>query len=285
MSQRSSTYEPLASPPEGAPDASPDGLNDKQMSLMEHLIELRYRLMWVVGALLIATLLSMAFVVPILEFITRPLSELGKTPQALGPTDSIGVFFKVSFTMGTALALPVIIYHIIAFMAPGLYPHERRAILLSLPAVFVLFLIGAAFAYFMLLPAAVGFLQEFLGTVISQDWSIDRYISFVTRLVFWIGVAFELPLVMAVLARMGLVSGPRLLGMWRYAIIIIAMASAAITPTTDPVNMSLVMGPLFVLYAVSVGLAYLLYRPREEYDPEAPLFPPDDEAPPNPPGA
>ncbi len=285
MSQRSSTYEPLATPPESAPDASPDGLNDKQMSLMEHLIELRYRLMWVVGALLIATLLSMAFVVPILEFITRPLADLGKTPQALGPTDSIGVFFKVSFTMGTALALPMIIYHIIAFMAPGLYPHERRAILLTLPAVFVLFLIGAAFAYFMLLPAAVGFLQEFLGTVISQDWSIDRYISFVTRLVFWIGVAFELPLVMAVLARMGLISGRRLLGMWRYAIIIIAMASAAITPTTDPVNMSLVMGPLFVLYAVSVGLAYLLYRPREEYDPEAPLFPPDDEAPPTAPSA
>jgi sec-independent protein translocase protein TatC len=282
MTQRSSAYKPLSTP-QPTPDPLPEGpsaagIDDKQMSLMEHLKELRYRLIWIVGSLLAATLLSMAFVVPILEFITAPLSELGRTPQALGPTDSIGIFFKVSFTMGTAFALPIIIYHIIAFMAPGLYPHERRAILLTLPAVFVLFLIGASFAYFMLLPAAVGFLQDFLGTVISQDWSIDRYIGFVTRLVFWIGVAFELPLVIAVLARMGLVSGPRLLGLWRYAIIIIAMAAAAITPTVDPVNMTLVMGPLFVLYALSVGLAYLLYRPREEYDPDAPLFPPDTPA-------
>ncbi|MGL4650255.1 MAG: twin-arginine translocase subunit TatC, partial [Caldilineaceae bacterium] len=253
MTQRSTAYEPLPSPLPSPPDETPAGLDDKPMSLMEHLIELRYRLMWIVGTLLVATLLSMAFVLPILEFITRPLTELGRTPQALGPTDSIGVFFKVSFTMGTALALPFILYQIIAFMAPGLYPHERRAILLTLPAVFVLFLVGAAFAYFMLLPAAVGFLQEFLGTVISQDWSIDRYIGFVTRLVFWIGVAFELPLIIAVLARMGLVSGPRLLGMWRYAIIIVAAAAAMITPTVDPVNMTLVMGPLFVLYALSVG--------------------------------
>jgi len=272
MSQGSPAYEPLTPPP-GA-----ESIADKQMTLMEHLLELRYRLMWIVGSLLVCTLLSMAFVVPILEFITRPLSELGRQPQALGPTDSIGVFFKVSFTMGTALALPMIVYQVIAFMAPGLYPHERRAILWTLPAILVLFLIGATFAYFMLLPAAVGFLQNFLGTVISQDWSIDRYIGFVTRLVFWIGVAFELPLIVAILSRMGFVTGPKLLSVWRYAIIVIAMVAAAITPTVDPVNMTLVMGPLFILYMLSVGLAYLLYRPREEYDPNAPLIPPDDQA-------
>jgi sec-independent protein translocase protein TatC len=273
MSNRSTAYKPLTTPPPPAPESA----EDKQMSLMEHLIELRSRLIWIVGSLLVATLLSMAFVVPILEFITRPLSELGRTPQALGPTDSIGVFFKVSFTMGTGFALPMIIYQIIAFMAPGLYPHERRAILWTLPAILILFLIGAAFAYFMLLPAAVGFLQEFLGTVIVQDWSIDRYIGFVTRLVFWIGVSFELPLVVAILARMGLITGPKLLSVWRYAIIVIALAAAAITPTVDPVNMTLVMGPLAILYGVSVGLAYMLYRDRDEYDPDAPLFPMDDE--------
>lgn len=241
-------------------------IDEQKLTLTEHLVELRYRLMWIVGSLLACTLVSMIFVEPILELIIAPLLEYGKTPQALGPTDSIGIFFRVGFTMGAALALPMIIYQVIAFMSPGLYPHEKRAIILTLPGVLVLFLIGAAFAYFFLLPAAVSFLQNFLGSVISQDWSIDRYIAFVTRLVFWIGVAFETPLVVAMLARTGLVSGPQLLGYWRQALIIVAIAAAAITPTVDPVNMTLVMGPLIILYGVSVGLAYLLYKPRVARD-------------------
>ncbi len=274
MSQKSAAYSPIQTAP-GAPPPKP--ATDDKMTLMEHLIELRYRLMWIVGALLVGTLVSMIFVSPILQVIIRPLSEFGKTPQALGPTDSIGIFFRVGFTMGTALALPMIIYHIIAFMSPGLYPHERRAILWMLPGVVVLFVVGASFAYYMLLPAAVGFLQNFLGEVISQDWSIDRYISFVTRLVFWIGVSFELPLVVAVLARAGLVQGRQLLGYWRHAIIVVAIAAAAITPTVDPVNMTLVMGPLMTLYLISVGLAYALYKPREIRDfSEQSFIPPDD---------
>lgn len=255
-----------------------DPVQEDKMTLMEHLVELRRRLIWIVGALLVGTLLSLIFVTPILEFITRPLSELGKQPQALGPTDSIAVFFKVGFTMGTALALPIILYQIIAFMSPGLYPHERRAIILTLPGVMALFVIGAAFAYWFLLPAAVYFLQNFLGSVIVQDWSIDRYIGFVTRLVFWIGVTFEMPLVVAILARMGLLSGPTLLRYWRHAIIIVAIAAAAITPTVDPVNMTLVMGPLLVLYFFSVGLAYLLYRPRVPRDFSQEPFIPEDDA-------
>jgi len=237
-------------------------IDEEKMTLMEHLIELRYRLMWIVGALIVCTLLSMVFVVPIINFINRPLTLLGQTPQALGPTDNIGIFFKVSFTIGTAISLPIIIYHIIAFMSPGLYPHERRAVLWMLPGVLLLFITGAAFAFYMLVPPAVGFLNNFLGTVIDPNWTIDRYVGFVTRLVFWIGVAFELPLIMAVLSRTGLITGKQLMGYWRHAIIVVAVAAAAITPTVDPVNMALVMGPLFLLYLLSVGLAYVLYRPR-----------------------
>jgi sec-independent protein translocase protein TatC len=129
-----------------------------------------------------------------------------------------------------------------------------------------LFAIGASFAYFMLLPTAVGFLQSFLGDLIQQDWTIDRYISFVTRIVFWIGVAFEMPLIVAFLARAGIVSGAQLLGFWRQAVVIIAVVAAAITPTVDPVNMSLVMAPLAVLYALSTGLAYAVYRERKPRD-------------------
>ena len=261
--------EPLNEPavtPVSAPQPDHNPIEDSRMALMDHLIELRNRLLWVVGALIIGTGLSMLFVTPILNFIIAPLSAMGAMPTAIGPTDTITVFFKVSFTMGAIFAMPVIVYQIIRFVAPGLYPHEKRNLLLILPGFMVLFGIGAAFAYFMLLPTAVAFLQSFLGDIIKQEWTIDRYISFVTRIVFWIGVAFEMPLVVAFLARAGIVSGPKLLGFWRQAVVIIAVIAAAITPTVDPVNMTLVMAPLIVLYAISVGLAYALYKERAPRD-------------------
>src|SRR3954462_9436374 len=108
MSQQTSTMEPP---------------HDGSMSLMEHLIELRTRLMWVVGALAIGTVFALFFAEPIIEFIIRPLALMGVTPQAIGPTDTIGVWFKVSLTAGASLAMPVIVFQIIAFVSPGLYPH------------------------------------------------------------------------------------------------------------------------------------------------------------------
>lgn len=253
-----------------------DSIDESRMTLMDHLRELRTRLMWVIGALVAGTAVSMLFVSPLLQFILLPLTEAGAQPMAIGPTDTISVFFKVSFTCGAVLAMPVIVYHVIAFMSPGLYPHEKRNLILTLPGVMVLFTIGALFAYFMLLPTAVGFLQSFLGDIIAQEWTIDRYIGFVTRIVFWIGVAFEMPLVVAFLARAGIVSGQQLLGLWRQAIVIIAIVAAAITPTVDPVNMTLVMAPLLVLYFGSVAIAFAIYKPRAPRDFSKEDFIPDE---------
>jgi sec-independent protein translocase protein TatC len=240
--------------------------NESQMSLMEHLLELRTRLIWISSALVISTIIALFFYNPLVAFVTSTARDMGVELQLLNPLDSIGIIFRVSFTAGTALSLPVIIYQIIAFMAPGLYPHEKRGILMTVPAILVLFVIGAAFAFFVLLPVAVGFLSSIFTGVFRQDWAADRYLNFVTRLVFWIGVSFEMPLVMAVLARMGLVSGPALLRVWRQAFVVIAIVAAAITPTVDPVNMAIVMLPLIALFFGSVGLAYLLYKPREVRD-------------------
>ena len=243
-----------------------DPTNDGSMSLMEHLIELRGRLIWIVGTLLAGTVVALFFAEPIIQFIIQPLSNIGVIPQSIGPTDTIGVYFKVCFTVGASIAMPVIVYQLIAFVSPGLYPHEKRALLLTLPGIMLLFIVGAAFAFYLLIPAAVDFLQNFLGSVIRQDWTIERYIGFITRLVFWMGVSFETPLVVAFLARAGLVTGQKLLGFWRHAIVIVAIVAAAITPTVDPVNMTIVMGPLILLYFLSVGLAYLLYNPRTPRD-------------------
>jgi sec-independent protein translocase protein TatC len=241
-----------------------DQVEASQMTLMEHLNELRVRLMWVVGGLFLGTLLAFVFALPLLEFIKTPLD--GAELISTGPTDTLINVFKISFMVGASIAMPLIVYHLVAFAAPGLYPHEKRALLLTLPAIFALFIAGMAFAFYVMLPVAIDFLQDFFDEEITQLWTFERYVGFITRVVFWIGVSFETPIVLAFLARAGIVSGPQLLNFWRYAIVIIAIVAAIITPTIDPVNMAIVMAPLIVLYFFSVGLAYILYRPRVPRD-------------------
>jgi len=244
-----------------------DPIEESQMTLMEHLLELRMRLISIVASLVLGTVITMLFTTQILKIAEIPLLRAGgEVPQAISPTEGIIIFFKVSFMVGMSLAMPLIVYQIIAFMAPGLYPHEKRALLLSLPAIMLLFLTGIAFAFFVMLPVAIAWLQNFMGTVIKQQWTIEHYIDFITRVTFWIGVAFETPVVIAFLARMGLVSGPTLLKFWRHSIVVNAIIAAAITPTVDPVNMAIVTLPLILLYFVSVGLAYLIYKPRVPRD-------------------
>lgn len=244
MSQQVQAYEPL---------------DEGRMGIMEHLAELRVRLMWIVAGLVLGTIAGMFVAEWVISFISL---RLGVQLQAIGPFENISSFFRVSFTVGTAFAMPVIVYQAIAFVAPGLYPHEKRNLLLLLPGVLVLFFGGASFALFVMLPVATGFLQQFLGTVINANWTAREYINFVTRIVFWIGVFFETPLVIAFLARAGFVSGPQLLSWWRQAIVVASIVAAMITPTIDPVNMAIAMLPLVVLYFLGVGLAYIVYRPR-----------------------
>ena len=243
----------------------PDPIDESRMSLMEHLMDLRTALIWVVASVIVGSLVAMIFANAIITFLAGPVEAVGNRLITISPTDPILIFFEISFTVGTILAMPVIVYQIIAFIAPGLYPHEKRILIGMLPGIMVLFACGAAFAFFVMIPLAVQFLAEFMSAI-EKDWTIDRYYGFVTRIVFWIGVAFEMPLIMTALARIGLVSGPTLLHYWRHAIVVIAIVAAFITPTVDPVNMAIVMAPLIVLYMLSVGMAYLVYRPREPRD-------------------
>lgn len=237
--------------------------DDSRMSLMEHLVELRTRMVWIIVGLTIGTIVGMFLAEWVLTFISL---RMGVQLQAIDPFENISSFFRVSFTVGSALAMPVIVYQLIAFVTPGLYPHEKRTLLLLLPGIFLLFLLGAAFALFVMLPVATSFLQNFMGNVIDPNWTARQYINFVTRIVFWIGVFFETPLVIAFLARSGFVNGPQLLGWWRQAVVISSIVAAIVTPTIDPVNMAVAMVPLVILYFLGVGLAYILYRPREARD-------------------
>ncbi len=246
------------------PDAEPPAADEEgRMSLMAHLRELRQRLIWMMGGVIVGTLLGMLIAERVAQYI---VNDWEVALQAITPFENVATFFRISFTLGAALSTPMIVYQILAFILPGLYPHEKRSLLIVMPGVLLLFLGGAAFAYFVMLPVAIRFLQGFWSDVITADWSAREFVNFVIRIVFWIGIFFEMPLIMGFLARIGIVTGPRLLSWWRYAIVVSAVVAAVITPTIDPVNMSIALAPLILLYFIGVGLAYLLYRPRVPRD-------------------
>jgi sec-independent protein translocase protein TatC len=222
---------------------------------MEHLKELRQRLVWAVLALLITTGISFVFAKQVLVFMIAPMGDT--MPQALKPTESLGNYMKVALICGVTLAMPVIVYQLGRFLAPGLTKQEKRWLYLLVPGATISFVAGAAFAYFVMLPTAIPFLQGFMSDIIEQSWAIGEYLSFVTSLVFWIGLAFELPLFVFFLAKLGIISPEMLTKNRKYAYLGIAVVAAIITPTVDPLNMLLVMGPLMVLYELGVILAKL----------------------------
>jgi len=224
------------------------------MTLLDHFDELRDRLIRSFIAVIIATLFAAAFTDQILKFILVPY---GESVTILGPTEGVSVFFRVALIGGLVVAMPYLVYHVIMFILPGLEETEKRYVVWGVPAVTIMFLIGAAFAWFVMLPAAIGFLKDWQPGVFKPMWQANEYIRFVTSLVFWIGVSFETPLIIFIMAKIGLVTPRFLLKQWRFAVVIVAIIAALITPTVDFFNMALVMLPLLVLYGLSILLAYL----------------------------
>jgi sec-independent protein translocase protein TatC len=230
-------------------------------SLLEHIEELRRRLLRALIALAVGVIVSALFTNQILAWMARPVGGLEKL-EAIEVTENLGVFMQVALLGGVILAMPVIVYQIWRFVTPGLYPHEKRYVYALAPAATLLFLAGAAFAYFVMLPAAIPALLGFAP--IPTRPRPANYISFVTNLIFWVGISFEMPLFIFFLAKVRLVSPRDLLRNWRLAVFLIALLAALVTPTGDPINMALVMIPLTVLYGLSIFLAYAAVRqPRE----------------------
>lgn len=237
-----------------------------QLSLLEHLNELRVRATWALVGVMIATLLSFIFAEQILNFLLSPYaasSPDGATLQTLRPTEGLETFFKVSLLSGGILAMPLILVQFWLFISPGLTKQERRYIYIFIPSALLLFGLGIAFAWFILAPAAIFFLANFLSDVFTADWTGQEYISFIVRLLFWMGVSFELPIIIYFVARVGLITAQTLRDQWRVAVVAIAVLAAAITPSIDPVTMLLTMAPLLVLYLLSILLARVGQRQFE----------------------
>lgn len=222
-----------------------------QMGLFEHLDELRRRLFISAFALIIGTIAGVAVATPVLEFLQKPY---GDAFLVTDPTGGVVQYFRVAIMVGASLSIPVITYEVLMFILPGLTRQEKKLLVISLPPITLLFIVGVAFAWFILIPPALNFLVGFQPTIFHAQWTADHYLGFVTSLLFWMGVAFETPLVFFVLSIFGVVTSRQLLHQWRIAVVGAAIAAAVITPTVDPVNMMLVMGPLMALYVLSIVL-------------------------------
>ena len=228
------------------------------LGLWDHINELRKHLFRALIYMVIASLIAFARITPIMDFMAKPLAGGIASLQAVDVTEPVGTVMRVTILAGLTLSFPLIVFELWLFVAPGLKRSERFFTLFAMPFAYAFFLSGMAFAYYLMLPAALPILLNFMG--LSTLPRPNSYFPFVVNLLFWMGMSFEFPLIIFVLARMGLVTARNLINQWRMAIVIIAVLAAAITTTTDPANMALVMIPMTVLYFISILLAFIAQR-------------------------
>ena len=238
---------------------------DARQMLWDQVEALRGHLLRAVLSVMVGVGISFTFTNKIIEFLAIPVGGLDNL-KAIEVTETIGVFMRVALLAGLAIAIPYIALELWMFAAPGLKPRERKMGLAGIPLATILFLGGAAFTFFLMLPTALPFLQNFMG--IKTELRPQSYFSFVTGLMFWIGISFEFPLVIYVLSAIGIIKPQILAQQWRLAIVIIAIVAAAVTPTIDPINQGLVMAPMILLYFISIGLSYIAYAGRKRNNPD-----------------
>jgi sec-independent protein translocase protein TatC len=232
------------------------------MGVLMHLNVLRIHLTRAVIVMVLTTALSFSFVEPIMRVLASPIEGGLDSLRSIDPTETISTVMRIALLSGFAIAFPYIAFEIWLFIAPGVSARTRRYGLLAIPLTTVFFLFGMAFAFYVMLPVAMPFLFTFMGIkTIARPAS---YFPFVASLMFWIGISFEFPLVIYILASLKMVNARMLIQQWRYAVVAIALAAAIITPTTDPVNMALVMAPMGLLYVLGIGLAFLARRGEEK---------------------
>ncbi len=236
----------------------------REMTLRDHLEELRKRLFYTTAAVALGTAIAFVFRDRVLDFLLAPgFDGIPDTrPIYTEVTEMVAVVMKVSLMAGVVVALPVVLYQLVMFVTPGLTRRERVYLFIFLPGTVVVFGLGAAFCYYVLLPPAFRFLFTFGANNADAVIRIGSYMHVVTVLLFWMGIIFELPLVMFFLARLGVVTAGFLARFRRYAVILAFVAGAIITPTMDPVNQTLVALPIIVLYEVGILLARLGQRLR-----------------------
>ena len=239
----------------------------ERQTLRAHLTELRRRLTWSAAVVFLATVIAFIFHQQILQVLMAPAGNFTELPQNKPVytelTEFIGIAMKASLFVGIFGSLPFLLWQMVMFSAPGLNPTEKRYLYSLMPITILVFLAGSAFGYFVLFPPAVKFLLTFGSNVATPMIRIGNYINLMLSLLFWMGIVFELPIILFFLSRIGVVSPDFLARNRRWAIVISFVLGAIITPTLDPINQAFVAGPIIVLYEVGVLLSKVGARMRE----------------------
>lgn len=248
-------------------------MNDPKTPFSSHFRELKRRLIHTILFFFVSTGIALAFHRQILRWLLAPAEDLNEFTdgQAIFTdlTEFWGAVVKVSVLVGIAATTPFMLFQIARFASPGLKPNERLWLWLLLPASVMSFALGVAFCYYILLPPAINFLLNFGGDIATPLIRIGSYVGLVTTLLFWLGAIFELPIVIFFLAKVGLVT-PRWLAAKRKWVVVLAfVAGAMITPTFDPINQSLVAGPIIVMYELGYWLARIGVRGKGDRKVEA----------------
>ena len=243
-------------------------MNEEKMSFLDHLGELRKRLLWSFLAILVFFIPAYAFSNEIFDFLMKPLIENlpeGSSLIFTRPTEGFTTYLKVSFFASVLLAIPFILYQAWKFVAPALYKKEKQIII---PFIFfgsLFFLLGAAFCYYVASPPAFKFLlNEYSSEYVKAFPTISEALSFFMALIFGFGLVFEFPLIIFILARIGVVTSKWLREKRKYAIILSALIAAILTPTTDAISMMLMFVPIVVFYELGILVAWMFGKKKKE---------------------
>ena len=238
-----------------------------QMPFLDHLEELRQRLFWIFGSLFVATVIAFYIVVQfdLVLFLQRPIAGQlgGMRMTVLRPLEAFTIYIQVSFIFGAMMALPVIGYQIWAFLAPGLYAHEKKIMIPVVLGATFLFAAGVALSFFVILPLTLNFLILFAQQSFNVQITAASYFGFLITMCLALGLVFELPIAIVALTALGLVTPQMLVKFRRYSFVACLVVAAFVTPGADPISMGILAVPLYGLYEVSVVLSRFVVRKKK----------------------
>lgn len=251
--------------------ATPTPGTDQGMTLIEHLVELRTRLVWAGIAIILGLVVGVVLVIPdgpieLVDILIRrfaPINPNYAPVTAVATAEQFTSYMGVALTVGIILAMPAIVYQLLAFIVPGLTDSERRVLYGALPFVTLFFLGGIIFGWFITVPTAIRFLVSFSGSeLIQAQPTLSDFLGTITTLLLVNGVVFELPVIIYVLAFLGVVTTVQLRKYRRFAVVAVVVIAALITPTGDPINLLLLATPMYLLYELGVVLARFVPKRR-----------------------
>jgi len=235
-------------------------MNDQEMTVVEHLTELRRRILWVLAVFIAALAAGFFLAGPLIEYLKQEPIADGVPIISLHPSDALRVYMQFAFLIGSVVTLPVALYHLWRFVSPGLNVNERRGTLSFIPAACILFLIGIVFGYYVVFPMIMQFMTGMTATIgADPNYGIAEYFGFLFNMVIPFGVLFQLPIIVMFLTRLRILNPVRLAKMRRFAYFGLAVAGIALTPP-EIVSDILVTIPLLLLYEMSIWLSRIVYR-------------------------